>query len=265
MNLQFQGKYLITGRIVCETGLHIGGTQEGIEIGGVDNIVIRDSLTELPCIPGSSLKGKLRHLLEWELNKIALHPKQKSYTAHFCGECDACIIFGPASDDTEIKIKAGPTRLIVRDAFPTGYKNPEDPPANSTIWKWKQWLGEKIYTELKTENTIDRVTSEANPRTMERVPAGSEFDFEMVFDIYRDDDKRLLRSLYTAMHLLENSSLGGSGTRGYGKIRFEVEKQEFRSLDYYNTGKPSASNGDQITNALKGITSVGELIKKFPS
>ncbi len=267
MNLQFQGKYIITGKIICETGLHIGGTQEGIEIGGVDNIVIRDPLTDMPFIPGSSLKGKLRHLLEWELNKIELHPKQKTYTAHFCGKCDACLIFGAASDEFEIKISAGPTRLTIRDAFPTGYeelKNNKELPENSSIWKWRQWLGENIYTELKTENTIDRVTSEANPRTMERVPAGSEFEFEMIFDIYRNEDRDLLKSLFSAMHLLENSALGGSGTRGYGKIRFEIEKQEFRSVEYYKTGKISNPDRDLIVKTLRGIKSVREIIEKFP-
>jgi len=255
MDLKFQGKYIITGKIICETGLHIGGTQEGIEIGGVDNIVIRDPLTDRPYIPGSSLKGKLRHLLEWELDKVQEHPKQKIYTAHFCGQCDPCIIFGPASDDTNIKLQAGPTRLTVRDCLPT----------DETLSKWRQWLGENIYTELKTENAIDRVTSEANPRTMERVPAGSEFNFEMIFDIYRDGDKELLKSLFTAMHLLENSALGGSGTRGHGKIRFEVTSKEFRSVDYYRSGKSPNPDGDEITKVLKGITSVRELIGKFPA
>jgi len=254
MNLQFQGKYIITGKIICKTGLHIGGTQEGIEIGGVDNIIIRDPLTDLPYIPGSSLKGKLRHLLEWELNKIELHPKQKSYTAHFCGRCDACLIFGAATDESTVKINSGPTRLTVRDAFPT----------QDTIKKWQEWLGENIYTELKTENAINRVTSEANPRTMERVPAGSEFEFEMIFDIYCDTDRDLLKSLFSAMLLLENSALGGSGTRGYGKIKFDVQKKEFRSVEYYKTGNLSNPEEDRIIKELKGINSVKNLIEKFP-
>jgi CRISPR-associated protein Csm3 len=293
MNLQFQGKYIITGKIICETGLHIGGTQEGIEIGGVDNIVIRDPLTDLPYIPGSSLKGKLRHLLEWELNKVFSDGKDK-YPAHSCenhpevvklkeevknlqgeekkkkeqeiedkiknliNECEICLIFGSSAAITG----GTPTRLIVRDSFPTGYEDIENPPENSTIWKWKKWLGENIYTELKTENVIDRVTSEANPRTMERVPADSEFSFEMIFDIYRNEDKKLLKNLFAAMHLLENSALGGSGTRGYGKIRFEVEKQEFRSVEYYKTG--INPNEEEIVASLKGIKSIKEIIEKFP-
>lgn len=274
MNLKFQGKYIITGKIICETGLHIGGTQEGIEIGGVDNIVIRDPLTDMPYIPGSSIKGKLRHLLEWELgeNKETGKPhhftegKKSSGEPTFgpcsCRKCEACLIFGVTpqtgvkreAEEAEEYYLSGPTRLTVRDVFPT----------KETVDKWNQWLGENIYTELKTENTIDRVTSEANPRTMERVPAGSEFTFEIIFDVYRDKDRELLKHLFTAMHLLENTSLGGSGTRGHGQIKFEIEKQEFRSVEYYKTGKNMHPNGDAIIKTLSGIKSVREIIEKFP-
>ena len=297
MNLQFQGKYIITGKIICETGLHIGGTQEGVEIGGVDLIVIRDPRTNWPYIPGSSLKGKVRHLLEWELDKVFEdeHKKDK-FPVHSCendpvvielkdeakklqGEnrvkkdqeieekikelmnrCPICLIFGSSAATVGVT----PTRLTVRDAFPTGYENWENPPENSTVRRWKQWLGEAIYTELKTENTIDRVTSEANPRTMERVPAGSEFSFEMVFDIYRDEDKELLKHLFTAMYLLENSALGGSGTRGYGKIRFEMEDPKFRSVEYYKTAKDSNGDKDRVIATLKGKKSIKDLIENFP-
>lgn len=228
MDLSFRGKYIIRGEIACVTGLHIGGTTEGFEIGGVDNPVIRDPLTDHPYIPGSSLKGKLRHLLEWSLGKIEKHEKHKSYTAHFCGKCDACVLFGPASDETDVRMNAGPTRLTVRDAFPT----------QDTLANWDKWLGEKVYTEVKTENVLDRVTSEANPRPIERVPAGSAFAFEMIFDVYRDDDaKRLMRSLLAAMHLLENSALGGSGSRGHGRIEFRNLAIEARPVGYYINGK----------------------------
>jgi len=83
MSLTFQGKYIITGKIICETGLHIGGTQEGVEIGGIDNIVIRDPLKDTPYIPGSSLKGKLRHLLEWGLDKVYCD-KDGKFPVHSC-------------------------------------------------------------------------------------------------------------------------------------------------------------------------------------
>ncbi len=256
MNLEFKGKYLITGKLICETGLHIGGSTEGFEIGGVDNPVIKDPLTDQPYIPGSSLKGKLRHLLEWSTGKIEKHPKHKSYTAHFCGKCDACVIFGVASDDTEIRVKAGPSRLTVRDAFLTKEQDGHAPKRFYSREELSQLLGEDLYTEIKTENTLNRVTSEANPRPMERVPVGAAFDVEMIFDVYHDGDKDLLKSLFATMHLLENSALGGSGSRGHGQVKFADLKAEFRSVDYYR-------GGDGIKEIKNLPTTVKEIVKQF--
>jgi CRISPR-associated protein Csm3 len=225
-NFNFLGKYILSGQIKCLTGLHIGGSTTGPEIGGLDNPVIKDPLTERPYIPGSGLKGKLRSLLEWKLGRITLHEKHKSYTACSCGECAACIIFGASSDDRQVRLNAGPSRLTVRDAFPT----------DETLDKWLTWLGENIYTEIKTENTLDRVTAEANPRPMERVPAGSAFEFEMIFDVYRPDDYQQLRELLAAMRLLEHSALGGSGSRGHGQIEFEKVSISWRPISFYTSG-----------------------------
>lgn len=223
----FLGKYIISGEITCLTGLHIGGSTTGAEIGGLDNPVIKDALTERPYIPGSGLKGKLRSLLEWKIGRVVYHEKHKSYTACSCGECSACIIFGASSDDTKVRMNAGPSRLTVRDAFPTA----------ETVDKWLTWLGEGIYTEIKTENTLDRVTAEANPRPMERVPAGSAFAFEMIFDVYLAEDYQQLRELLSAMRLLEHSALGGSGSRGHGQIRFDKVAVAWRPVAFYTTGK----------------------------
>lgn len=252
-NFAFQGKFVITGILECVTGTRIGGTQERFEIGGIDNPVIKDPLTELPYIPGSSLKGKLRSLLEWAEDTKAIreeHPKHKIYTACHCGECVACRMFGVASDETEVRMKAGPTRLIVRDAFPTGYEavlKGEEPPEGTTVRRWWEMLGEGVGTELKSENFLNRLTAEANPRTMERVPAGSEFQVEFVLDVYdlgdgnSQGDKELLEALAEAMKLLEYSALGGSGTRGYGKVRFKDLKVAWYPTRYYRTGEGERS------------------------
>jgi len=267
MDWRFRGKYVLKGQLACVTGLHIGGTAEGIEIGGVDNAIIRDPLTELPYIPGSSLKGKLRHLLEWNLGVVEWNDKQKGFTAHGCGECDACKIFGTSADAPEIRQeKSGPTRLTVRDAFPTGYdefvaSNGETFPAGSTIAKWQAWLGEGVYSEIKTENAIDRVTSEANPRPMERVPAGSTFAFEMIFDVYHGNDNALLKSLFTAMRLLENSALGGSGSRGHGQVHFENLSMEWRPVQYYVSGQDTDKQaitlpGSELTGIIKDFNRI---------
>jgi CRISPR-associated protein Csm3 len=231
-NWQFKGKYLIQGVIHCTTGLHVGGNTEGFEIGGMDNPVIRDPITDQPYIPGSSLKGKLRHLSEWGLGKIQPHPKHKdasgkeTYGPHFCGECPACVMFGPASDDPDVRKMAGPTRLSIRDSFLSA----------GSVKDLQQWLGEGIYTEAKTENAIDRVTAQATPRPIERVPAGAEFEFTFIFDVYRDVDKELLKELFAAMAMLEDSALGGGGSRGHGQIKFQNLKAEWRKLEYYKNG-----------------------------
>ena len=252
-NFRFQGKFVITGILECVTGTRIGGTQEKFEIGGIDNPVIKDPLTDLPYIPGSSLKGKLRSLLEWARETKAVqvhHPKHGVFTACHCGECVACRLFGVASDNSEVRLKAGPTRLTVRDAFPTGYEtvleavkqgkglSAEDLPENTTVRRWWEMLGEGINTELKSENFINRLTAEANPRTMERIPAGSEFQVEFVMDVYdANGDKDLLEALAEAMKLLEHSALGGSGSRGYGRVRFKGLKVEWFPVTYYRTGE----------------------------
>jgi CRISPR-associated protein Csm3 len=283
-DLDFKGKFLISGVVYCKTGLHIGGSDEGFEIGGNDNPVIRNPINGWPYIPGSSLKGKLRHLMEWSLGKNEFTEKPQAH--HFtagekggkpifnpcsCGQCAACALFGVTpqtgvgelngeplaeksyamlyqngEDGKRFRI-TGPTRLIVRDAFPT----------NETLKEWDDFLGPNTYTELKTENALDRVTAEANPRSLERVTAGSEFKFEMIFDIYRDADKNLLRALFSAMALLEDSALGGSGSRGSGKIIFRELKVEYRSLSYYRDGQ------EGILVDLKDNGRVKQIIKNF--
>jgi CRISPR-associated protein Csm3 len=56
--LEFKENVIISGKIICNTGLHIGGSKEELEIGGTDAPVIIDPETRIPVIPGSSLKGK---------------------------------------------------------------------------------------------------------------------------------------------------------------------------------------------------------------
>jgi CRISPR type III-A-associated RAMP protein Csm3 len=67
-SIQMMGKVVITGGIRLVTGLHIGGAAAGLDIGGVDNPIIRHPVTREPYIPGSSLRGKIRALLERAYN-----------------------------------------------------------------------------------------------------------------------------------------------------------------------------------------------------
>ena len=206
------GQCEITGEIHLVTGLHIGGNDSGIAIGGVDKVVIRNSFTNQPIIPGSSLKGKLRSLMEKARskpqNKTVKQSREriKEIRMHQCekldeyNRCAVCNLFGVPSNWGD-ENPPYPTRIVVRDAR---LKDAEE-------------LYDKTelpYTETKTEVSIDRLTSMANPRNLERVPAGAKFDLEMMVNIYQERDIKLLDSLIFAMALLEKDFLGGHGSRG---------------------------------------------------
>lgn len=224
---KFYGKIILRGKIKAVTGLHIGAQREVSEIGGIDNPVIKDPITGLPYIPGSSLKGRLRSLLE--IAKHTESPEKYPFnrsigryvTIHVCEtydkakDCEVCRLFG-ASGESNF-----PSRLIIRDAHLT----------DEWIEKWEK--GE-VLTETKIEVSIDRVTSAANPRQNERVPAGVEFGFEVIYNIEdKETWKTDLKNLLSAMKMLEDTYLGGSGSRGYGKVKFNIEKAIFRSKDFY--------------------------------
>ena len=70
----------ITATIEIVTGLHIGGNNDEIKIGGIDNPVIKNPLTNEPYIPGSSLKGKIRSLIEWQFNAMTEDGKPADVT-----------------------------------------------------------------------------------------------------------------------------------------------------------------------------------------
>ncbi|MFQ6087613.1 MAG: type III-A CRISPR-associated RAMP protein Csm3, partial [Candidatus Methanofastidiosia archaeon] len=136
--MQFQKNVVISGTIICTTGLSIGGTDVSIDIGGVDKIVVRDPISGLPYIPGSSLKGKMRSLLELAKGKISNDGKPCN-----CGKCVVCKIFGISANVK--KEQKGPTRLIVRDSFPT----------KETSEKWKNIETLISGAEVKAENWIN--------------------------------------------------------------------------------------------------------------
>lgn len=251
-DFKFTGKYLIKADLRCITGLHIGGTDEGFEIGGIDNPVIKDPITGYPYIPGSSLKGKMRSLLEWADAKIKFGTDDNNNPTGSlcnCGTCDICIIFGcPAETGTK-----EPTRLTIRDSYPKGLfkdgytKLEEEQIKEGTIVEWRKNLGEKVYTEVKAENTIDRLTSAANPRSMERVPADSIFEVEIVFDLYNNADTKRLKKVFEGMTLLEDSSLGGGGSRGSGKVIFEGIEISKKCVEDYTKG----NDWEGINNSYK--------------
>lgn len=209
----------VTGHIRLLSGLHVGAGRDAVEIGGVDNPVIKHPHTGEPYIPGSSIKGKLRSLLEWGFGNLRQdgQPWGAQDTAENAGTPDPADpvlrIFGNALKAW----RAGPTRLVLRDAAIDG--------------KWRdEILGDGLpLTEEKTEVVIDRISGKAGragTRQTERVPAGALFDFAMAFRIFDTGDGgardvACLNWVLQGLDLLEQDALGGSGSRGYGRIRFE--------------------------------------------
>lgn len=272
------GKLRISSTLVVETGLHIGGGGESLDIGGLDKSVIRDPVTQQPYLPGSSLKGKLRSILERLLNKPLNRPggsgtyryesddladgyteisdsREDRQFVRFDGAatCTVSRIFGSTggskcwlptevareaellerdspktmidgAEHARVKGRNAPARLIVRDC-------------HLLIESAKQL--EKIdtglyMTEWKFENGLDRITAAANPRQLERVPAGAKFHFEMVYTV--EDSSQAaedLQNLAIALAILEDDALGGHGSRGYGKVRFENFRFYYRGVDQY--------------------------------
>ncbi len=224
-------KIHITGILTLETGMHIGGSEETLEIGGIDQSVVKDKNSKLPYIPGSSLKGKLRDLLA----------RHFGYEDIKNDVNEVFILFGEGAGG-----KGGRSfgKLIVRDAFMIENKKPDE------------------VLEDKAENTIDRVTGKANPRHLERVVKGTSFAIDMVLDIYKELNVKtssikkrnskgniyyqetystksinktdLLNTIKLAFKLLEHDYLGGSGTRGYGKIK--VEELSKTEITFNNDG-----------------------------
>ena len=209
----------ITGKIVVITGLHIGSGNDRVEIGGMDNPVIRNPFTREPYIPGSSIKGKMRALLEWQQEGLLARTKGKPCP---CGrpECPICRVFGSAnSGDANNAKERGPSRLIIRDAELT------------ESFKTKFSDGKPIL-EDKKENALNRITAAAMPRPIERVVPGVEFDFELVYRIIdtgdggKKDDDNFISVVREGLKLLQNDYLGGGGSRGNGRIKFDDLKDE---------------------------------------
>jgi len=239
--LQLVGKLILSGDLHCETGLHIGAGKGSLEIGGADNPVVKDAFG-LPYIPGSSLRGRIRSLLENALGLTT--PAELVYLSKRKGQevrihqsdrpdDEICLLFGRnpgrmdrvAGEPLDTRA-ATPARLAIYDA----------PLVSESITaQMRENLDDEI-TEVKSENAIDRITSQANPRTLERVPAGARFQVRMVLDVLCEEDKALAARLIEGLRLLEDDALGGGGSRGSGRIRFANLKLIWRNRAFYSSG-----------------------------
>ncbi|MEQ1949087.1 MAG: type III-A CRISPR-associated RAMP protein Csm3 [Bryobacteraceae bacterium] len=269
--LQLAGKLILSGDLHCETGLHIGAGKGSLEIGGADNPVVKDAFG-LPYIPGSSLRGRIRSLLEQALGLTA--PGELVYLSKRRGQevrihqsdrpdDEICLLFGRnpgrmerVEGDALDTRSATPARLTVYDA-------PLD--SDSITAQMRENLDDEI-TEVKSENAIDRITSQANPRTLERVPAGARFRVRMVLDVLCEEDKALAARLIEGLRLLEDDALGGGGSRGSGRVRFGNLSLTWRNRAFYSSGAAEvelASAAD--LGAVQALVNDGSFSEKLSS
>jgi|AntRauTorckE5430_2_1112549.scaffolds.fasta_scaffold01405_3 CRISPR-associated protein Csm3 len=226
---QLLKKIIIKGRVKVITGLHIGGSNNSLSIGGMDNAVIRNPIDNKPYIPGSSLKGKMRSLLELAYSNII---ERSMGNVKYIGNDDPSLIttklFGSAKGGESQR----PSRIIVRDGM---LLNSED--LSNT---------ELLYTEGKTEAVIDRITAAAIPRQLERVPAGAEFSLNLVLNIIEDegqsDEKELIQNLFKALQMVQDDYLGGSGSRGSGQVAFIIEEVYEKDAEFYTNNSKTVEN-----------------------
>lgn len=187
-------------RLKLETGLHIGGNKDNYGIGGIDSPVIKNPFNNQPIIPGSSLKGKIRMLMETvETEDYSAKENAKAIKNMF------------GSRDQNKVEELNFTRVIFRDLSLT----------EESVLDLQSKLGDGFFTEIKAENKIDPITSKANPRFQERVPAGAIFEGECVIQFTSNDQDDYVEIIKDGFRLLENNYLGGSGSRGYGKVSVE--------------------------------------------
>src|SRR6476659_5484236 len=239
--LKLIGKLILEGEMLGETGVHVGAGKGSLEIGGSDNPVVKDSYGR-PYVPGSSLRGKIRSLLE-QSSGLAI-PAELVFLSRRKGQevrihqsdrpdDDICLLFGRNPGRMERvagepldSTQATPARLAVYDAPLV---------MESITAQMRENLDDEL-TEVKSENSIDRITSLANPRTLERVPAGATFQVRMVMDVLCDEDAPLFLRVIEGLRLLEDDALGGGGSRGSGRVRFSNMKLLWRNRGFYSSG-----------------------------
>ncbi|WP_297277683.1 type III-A CRISPR-associated RAMP protein Csm3 [uncultured Brachyspira sp.] len=241
-------KFKISANMTLLTGMHIGASNDFSPIGAIDSPVIKDPITKQPIIPGSSIKGKLRTLMAKLISN-----NNKDYKITKCDD-----------DPEEIKVLFGSSehesRLQFYDLF---LKNPG---------KLEQKNLDFIYTESKFENSIYRITLEANPRQLERIPAGAVFNFQFIYNfcytnnenVDNDVIKKDFEFISNAIKALQLDYLGGSGSRGYGKVLFNKFKVINPDLKNYNIDKKEfeSINSDKMRSLIEESLKDSELFIK---
>jgi len=249
------GRVIIECDIETKTGLHIGGAESSLSIGGVDNVIIRDQLSGRPYVPGSSLKGKMRSQME-KFHGLSQNQRiGRDVYIHTCKSaeeyagCIVCHVYGvPGEADFSTS-----TRLVVRDVQLS----------EESVVKLNAAKTDLPFSEVKWEAAIDRVTSAATPRQMERVPAGAVFGpAEMVYSVYEAADVKRFANVIEGMQLLEDDYLGGSGSRGSGKVAFRAIKLTAKSRDNYRQGQEYERTFDSLDDLAAALPDVMAWLEK---
>lgn len=222
------GKLVINCTLTVQTGMHIGGSSAFSAIGAVDSVVVRDAMTGWPMLPGSSLKGKMRTLLARAIKNHYILDKLDNDPAEIIR------LFGKAGNSSRNENPKG-ARLQFADAFIT----------NADRFK------DGSMTEVKFENTIDRLSSVANPRQIERVVRGAEFGLRLVYDLEEPAEvEEDFANIARALKLVAMDYLGGHGSRGYGRVSFSRFTLEVREGE-------CPADTDKLLNLLKEVEEYG--------
>ena len=223
------GKLEISGVIESLTGLHIGGGSQFAAIGAVDSVVIKDIQDDLPMIPGSSLKGKLRSLLSKQLSAGEL-PK------------------GHNQDDDRIKRLFGhaesknpkTSRIYFSDIFMSEESREELENSDMDA------------TEIKFENTITRSTGVANPRQIERAIKGISYNMSLIYNIENESEiEEDFKLLKMAFKLLKYDYLGANGSRGYGRV--DIKDLDVKALIVNEEDENCKNVIESCKNILKEV------------
>jgi CRISPR-associated protein Csm3 len=267
--LRLVGKLMLDGEMNCLTGLHIGAGKGALDIGGADNPVVKDAFGR-PYVPGSSLRGKLRSLLEQSTGQAS--SESLVYLSRRKGQEVRIHQSDEPGDEIGLLFGRNPGRMEKVDGGTLEHSAPT--PARLTVYdaqldlasitpQMRENLDDEL-TEVKGENAIDRINAQANPRTLERAPAGARFQVRLVLDILCTEDVELVAKVMESLLLLEDDALGGGGSRGSGRIAFSGWKATWRSRGFYAGGEAekqvaAAATTAELAAALRPIEALSQL------
>lgn len=248
----------ITAELELKTGLRIGGGDADMQIGGVDSPVVKHPITLFPYIPGSSIKGKIRSLLEWRSGAIGKQDIDRNGNPAVDKYNKPILLTGPITAKS-LQLTKENEEYIKHILWLFGVSADNKEPRTGTNYdqsvrlarlsfsdslmtkEWQNKVEENCWatTEIKSENAINRMTSVANsPRQIERIPADTKFDFKVTMRLFDgDNEQSFIDMLLSGLALLELDSLGGYGSRGYGKVIFndlkidnELQQEKFAEI-----------------------------------